>query len=230
MPTSGPWLGLAAGAALLLVAARADAACDAGGADAADVAGGRAAVAASCDCATAASHAAYVRCALDAAKGTVVNPACRRVVARCAHASTCGRPGAVVCCLTDERERTRGRVKRDPGACRSSPPARACVAEASSICDGCDAEGCVPTTTTSTTSTTLPARCGNGIVEPGEFCDGDFICQEVSAVCASNCAGCCTVGFCSDFQFPGGPGIPCCSGAPCIFPHPTIPGVGACAY
>src|SRR6185436_15513337 len=103
--------------------------------------------------------------------------------------------------------------------------------EAASICDGCDAGGCV--TTSTTTSTTLPPSvCGNGIVEPGEFCDGDALCQEVSAVCAPNCAGCCTVDFCSDFQFPGGPAVPCCSGAPYVFPHPTIPlpGIGACAF
>ncbi|HEV7734055.1 MAG TPA: hypothetical protein VGR62_17925 [Candidatus Binatia bacterium] len=38
-------------------------------------------------------------------------------------------------------------------------------------------DGSTTTTTSTTTSTTIPAVCGNGVVEPGEACDGDLVCE-----------------------------------------------------
>jgi hypothetical protein len=36
----------------------------------------------------------------------------------------------------------------------------------------------ITSTTTSTTTLASPARCGNGVVEPGEVCDGDVLCTS----------------------------------------------------
>ena len=55
--------------------------------------------------------------------------------------------------------------------------------------------------TTTTTSTTLPpaARCGNGVVEPGEVCDGDVACTSPGgsflrcSACAAFTSGPCSV-------------------------------------
>ena len=50
--------------------------------------------------------------------------------------------------------------------------------------------GCVAQTTT-TTSTTLPLLCGNGVIEPGEQCDGEDFC---TAACTVEAIGCCQLG------------------------------------
>jgi hypothetical protein len=147
--------------------------CDPTGADAADVAAARAAVAAQCDCATAATHGAYVRCARDAAAAALANRRCKGTVVRCAGRSTCGRPGAVACCRTRAGGAVRGTIRRSADRCRPPRGGAACVSPAESVCDACDAGGCVTPTTTTTTTTTLPAPvCGDGVVDPGEQCDG----------------------------------------------------------
>lgn len=66
------------------------------------------------------------------------------------------------------------------------------------------AEGsCVSTTTTtittSTTTTTQPAVCGNGVIEPGEMCDGEPFCTsrctvDLYACCDLPDSDMCTVG------------------------------------
>jgi hypothetical protein len=213
------WLGL--------LPALARAACDADGSDAADVAAARAAIAAACNCATAASHGAYVSCAAVKARTVLANPACLGAVVRCAARSTCGRPGAAVCCRTRSSGQTRARLVRRPAACRAPAGGSACVGTLASVCDACLPGGCVTTTTatttTSTTTTTLPPVCGNGIVEPGEACDGPQACLEFFGDCLG-CMTCCFVTFCSLSSAD----IPCCSGFPCA-PGPGLPpGTGFC--
>jgi len=63
--------------------------------DKTDIADARAAVAANRDCASSASHKAYVGCAAQQADAVLQNKDCRRAVVRCAARSTCGRPGFV---------------------------------------------------------------------------------------------------------------------------------------
>src|SRR2546427_2396284 len=84
-----------------------------------DVASARAAVAANCDCAGAASRGVYVRCAAQQANATLVNKSCAGAVKKCAAKSTCGRPGAVTCCVT-KTGGTRCRIKRDAAHCTAS--------------------------------------------------------------------------------------------------------------
>src|SRR5262245_34468212 len=68
--------------------------------DKTDVANARAWVAANCDCDGMPSHSAYVACAVEQADAVLVNKECIRAVKRCAARSTCGRSGAVTCCVT----------------------------------------------------------------------------------------------------------------------------------
>jgi hypothetical protein len=60
-------------------------------------------VAASCDCAGSKSHKAYLRCAKSVIKSAVqagnLPRECRRTARRCEARSTCGREGAMVCCV-----------------------------------------------------------------------------------------------------------------------------------
>ena len=67
-----------------------------------------------------------------------------------------------------------------------------------------------PRTSTTTTSTTLPpsARCGDGIVDPGEVCDGDVLCTSpggsflLCSACAAFTSGPCTA---TTTTLPGSP-------------------------
>jgi len=121
--------------------------------DQTDVANARAAVAANCDCAGAASHGAYVRCAAQQANATLVNKSCAGAVKKCAAKSTCGRLDAVTCCVT-KTGGTKCRIKRDPAHCTASNGSTACMGTYTSCCDACTSSGCA-TTTGSTTTTTL---------------------------------------------------------------------------
>src|SRR5258705_8932495 len=81
--------------------------------DRSDIATARAAVAANCDCAAAASHGAYVSCAAQQVEATLVNRSCRGHVKRCASRSTCGKkPGFVTCCRTNNLK-TKCGIQRD---------------------------------------------------------------------------------------------------------------------
>jgi len=168
---------------LLVAASGAEARCDAAGADAADVAAARAAIDASCDCAGAATHGAYVRCARAAARVALANRSCLGAVVRCAARSTCGKPGAVACCQTSAKGTTHASLKRNADLCRAPRGGSACVSPHASLCDACTAGGCAtlptptPAPTPDPTATPPPGPtpspgCGNGIVDPGEECDG----------------------------------------------------------
>jgi hypothetical protein len=110
------------------------------------VASARAAAAASCDCAGAPSHMAYVSCASQVADDQVAAgqlPArCTGDVVRCEARSTCGRAGAVTCCRTNARGTVRCAIKHDPGSCRAPRGGGACVGPRPSCCDACTPTGC----------------------------------------------------------------------------------------
>jgi hypothetical protein len=172
---------------LVLVVRSAGAACDGTGPDAADVATARVAIAAACDCDGAPSPAVYKRCAKTTARDALANDGCLRPVVRCAAKSTCGRPGAAVCCRTTAAGVTKGSVVRSEAQCRAPRGGSACVGAAASICDACDADGC----------TAESSECGNGAVETGEQCDGQPYC---TGGCTLAGIGCCQgANVCRDF-------------------------------
>jgi hypothetical protein len=176
------------GLAMLCIVGAASAACD----DAVALTSARAAVEAACPCdaATRQEYRACVAAEIRRLKAEGAPSAdCGRAVRRCAARSTCGRPERVACC----------RSRRDgSAACRITTAERClarggCQAQYASCCDACAGSGCATSTTSTTTSsttTTLAAVCGNGVIEPGEWCDGDEF-------CASNCAiervACCSI-------------------------------------
>jgi hypothetical protein len=128
--------------ALFLFSTVAHAKCDPAGADAADVAAARAAVAANCDCATAANHGSYVSCASAQAKSVLVNKSCRGSVVKCAARSTCGKPGFVTCCRTSSKGKTTCSTKRSASSCSAPKGGSACVGVHASCCDACTTDGC----------------------------------------------------------------------------------------
>src|SRR5438067_396659 len=142
MPSSSSLsrLVLAALVALLISSGPGQAACDPStDPDKSDIANARAAVAANCDCAGAASHGEYVTCAVEQADATLQNPSCRGAVMRCAARSTCGRPGAFTCCRTRASGQTRCSIKPDPGHCTAPRGGTASVGSdrTPSCCDAC---------------------------------------------------------------------------------------------
>jgi hypothetical protein len=174
--------------ALLLVTPRLlPAACN----DAAAVAAARAVVASRCDCAGAASHKAYVKCAARVAKEQARKGAlsrrCRGAVKRCAESSTCGRRRAVVCCGASAR-RNSGvagcSIKKDAASCVAKG---GCVANATTCCDACGGS-CTPA------PSPVPESCGNGTRDIGEQCDGGDLngatcpsAPETAPICGANC-------------------------------------------
>ncbi len=141
--------GLILGAAQLAVAN-----CDSDDPDGSKRAQARSDIAMSCDCATAINHGDYVSCVADHTNTEVTNgvipKSCKGAVKKCAARSTCGKPGAVTCCVT-KKGSTKCKIKKDASKCADVGE---CVGNYASCCDACNASGCVPTTTTS--STILP--------------------------------------------------------------------------
>ena len=124
----------------------------------------RAQVAGACDCASATSHGAHVRCVRTQAKlaaQTAGAPAsCRAAVIRCAAKSTCGNPTRVACCI-EKKGRTTCRVLHDAAACSAKHgTAGACA----SCCDACAGGACTggATTTTVPGPTTHTVHVGQG--------------------------------------------------------------------
>ena len=187
------------------------------------VAATRAGAEAQCDCASASSHRAYLRCVSDAVKTLAAGQLSKsgmHAAMRCAVRSTCGRQGTATCCRTSQSGRTRCKIV--PAAkCTAPPGGSACVTAFASWCDAVD-QGCTPldtpphdvncclppvtpggppdcepqkpsecaaaggtdmggdgscvpdpcaTTGSTTTTSTVPPLCGNGILDPGEQCD-----------------------------------------------------------
>src|SRR5262249_45181626 len=132
--------------------------------DADQVAAVRAQAAATCDCATASSHGAYVSCVAqvvnDAVDSGALRSQCRGDITHCAARSTCGKPGFVTCCRTSAKGKKKCSIKRNADACRAPAGGSASVGTSASCCDAC-AGGTTtttivppPTTTSSSTSTT----------------------------------------------------------------------------
>jgi len=117
-----------------------------------------------CPCATATNHGAYVKCVAGVANtlSSGTNPSlpksCKGAVKKCASHSTCGKPGAVTCCLTTTKGTT-CKIKKDATHCTAK---QGTVGTCTSCCDACPAPGSGPscssvtTTTTGGTTTTTP--------------------------------------------------------------------------
>jgi hypothetical protein len=111
--------------------------------DAASVASARAAADAACDCASAATHGTYVRCAAQAINGALDgsdaqhNRSCRGKAKKCYAKSSCGKSGFVTCYKTNARGRTTCAVKSDCTRCRAPAGGSACCGTNSSCCDLC---------------------------------------------------------------------------------------------
>jgi hypothetical protein len=120
--------------------------CDPAGVDAIAIADARAAIDAACDCQTAETHGRYVKCASNVLLGRIqalqLNPACKGTVQRCAAKSTCGKPGAVMCCRTNSKGKTMSKIARDAARCKAPAGGSACVSTFTSACDSCTASGC----------------------------------------------------------------------------------------
>jgi hypothetical protein len=104
----------------------------------------RAQVAATCQCDQAFSHRQYLRCARDVIRAAVKDRslpgACGKSVKRCEQATTCGKPGAVVCCQLSAKGRAKARVVKSAGRCGGAT----CTA-ATSTDGACTAAGrCAP--------------------------------------------------------------------------------------
>ena len=168
--------------------------------DAAAVVAARAEVETTCDCGG--SHGSYVACAAGVARtradSNALRPECRGTVRRCAAKSTCGKPGAVVCCRV-RKGVPRCAIARDAGRCGARGGT---VDGSTSCCDACGASTTTTTTTaTSSTTSTTVVTC------------------ETAAVCAGACSGGGTcMSFAAQFcfcvhNFCNGGGYPTCDGS-----------------
>jgi hypothetical protein len=106
-------------------------------------------------------------------------------------------------------------------SCTGGSPPCSCVCGdglcgPSEDCGTCpqDCGTCPTTTTTSTTTTTTqpPAVCGNGVVEPGEQCDGTSCGMDTGCGSPSDpdACQCCTTRYCGGGFLPN-----CCAGSFC---------------
>jgi hypothetical protein len=120
-------------------------------------------------CANAPNHGTYLSCIAHTINGLVQNnglpKSCRGALKKCAARSTCGKPGAVTCCLPNQsgHGRSKCKVARDAASCAAKG---GCAGSFASCCDACAPDGScnLPTTTTTTvpapvtttTTTTVP--------------------------------------------------------------------------
>jgi hypothetical protein len=190
--------------------------------DKTDIANARAAVAAHCDCATAATHGAFVRCAVQEVRAVLVNETCSRVVKQCASRSICGSPGFVACCRTSSSGRASCAIRHQAAECVAPRGGTACTGSFASCCDApCQAIGCGSATTT----TTMPVGscgidgagvCGGSCADPTEPCEiFNGVCYCIGSCAApfglGSCGGSCPDGtICSiDQNFTCGCYVPC---------------------
>src|SRR5581483_413171 len=172
---------LAAG--ILFAASAAHARCGDAPGDAAAVAATRAQVQAQCSCASAVKHSDYVKCARQVAQAAVATgalaPSCQSSVQKCASRSTCGRSGAVTCCVTNRSGKTSCQVKRNAGACRAPSGGRACVGNFSSCCDACTLTGCAPLPTPTPSPTPPPTPVPTATPTPSPSPTPPDFCQAL---------------------------------------------------
>lgn len=151
--------------------------CDEVGSDAYGIGTTRATILVGCRCDG--SRKRYERCAarkIDAAiaAGSVAR-ACRPRLMGIARHSRCGRPDAVTCCRTAADGSTKAFIAGSAAACRpNAPGGRACVAGSPTTFGAC-AAWLDPASSGSACLTSPP--CGDGKVDPGEECDGEWFCH-----------------------------------------------------
>lgn len=209
-------------AVLVAGSVSAHAACDAGGVDAAAVTAARDQIDADCPCASAVARSTYRRCATDVVRGLVLSAEletrCRREALKHAKLSTCGRPGAAVCCRVRPDGRTRHRVVSAASRCVSTPTIPACISEWQSVPTGCDGNGCV-----------VMAECGDGVVEGAETCDppdgGQFCSDTCQAITCDVAPPGCGNGTVDDGETCDPPGVGGC-GRDCQPASCAPPGAG----
>ncbi len=136
----------------------------------------RAAIETSCPCAAATSSRMHFDCARGVLTARLavgeIAAGCLREALSEVRLSTCGRPGAVVCCRVRANGASRHRIMASAGDCRGTTAYSACVSTGwTSLATGCDAAGCVA----------QPSDCGDGNIEGAEQCDppNATTCDEV---------------------------------------------------
>jgi len=144
------------------------------------VARARAQIASQCDCAAAATHRTYVRCAAHVLKAAMragtLPKGCWDSVTKCAVKSTCGRPGFATCCRTTAQGVQKCSIKRSAAACKPPIGGIACVGDQASCCDACGGTTCPPPTTT----TTLHPRSTTTTTLQREWCILDADCPDAN--------------------------------------------------
>lgn len=161
---------------IVVSAGRAEARCDVT-ASATALADARAAIDAACPCGLAEKPSAYVKCAKPVIAARIENQlldkACKGEALKHATKSTCGRPGAVVCCRVSTSGHTSHKIAKEAGKCVDTPKITTCISDFQSVPTGCTPTGCAP-------------ECGNDVVESGETCDSpdgiecDQTCQLIT--------------------------------------------------
>jgi hypothetical protein len=100
----------------------------------------RADILASCECATASSRSAFLRCArpkMAAIPEVLLLPPCRVSTLKCLAHSACGKPGAVTCCRTTANGKGRCVVKPDAAHCTAPKGGSASLGVSENCCDAC---------------------------------------------------------------------------------------------
>ena len=99
-----------------------------------------------CPCASATKHGAYVKCVggvadmLSSGTSPSLPKSCKGAVKKCAAHSTCGKRGAVTCCLTTAKGTT-CKTQKDAAHCTAKQET---VGTCASCCDACPAPGSGP--------------------------------------------------------------------------------------
>ena len=138
----------------------------------------REAVAANCDCAGAASHGDYVRCARQQAEAVLLNRGCVGRIKKCASKSICGKPGWITCCVRTKNGESKCKRTRSAASCEAKGgTAGACT----SCCDACPDPGtgpsCSTSTSTTTTTTTTPTTGAEQCCLQETACGDYHICR-----------------------------------------------------
>ena len=105
-----------------------------------DLAALRTDILATCECSTASSHGAFVRCArgqLDLSASDRILPGCPKIALKCLARSVCGKPAAVTCCRTNARGVQTCSIKSDAGHCTAPKGGSAVLGTREDCCDAC---------------------------------------------------------------------------------------------
>src|SRR5262245_38791715 len=101
----------------------------------------KAAVDAQCPCADAVSASSYLNCARDVLDAAVTHATlrkeCRSSLLKAAKRSTCGRPGAVTCCMTTATGNHSCTIKSAAASCAAPSGGTAAVGSTSSCLGAC---------------------------------------------------------------------------------------------